>query len=255
MKQLVKKILCLSLALLVAITAVPVTAEAAVTYSKNQTLYRTGTGTSYSSIYVSGLTKSQTIKKSSVKSSNTSVAVPWYLEKSTSSYSYKTDYYDSNIKPYSNSDSSYSYYIGLQLKKNGTSTISFKIGSKTYQSKITVKSYVNPLKTVTITGVNGGKNVASKLNKSAYNYDLKLTKTTKNAEVTVKPKSGWKIVSVEVENSDTGDYHRVYNYGTKGVSNATLKLGTLTKGKKVTLRINCQDANGTGLWCYYYINN
>lgn len=255
MKQSIKKILCLSLAFLIAVTAMPMTAEAAVTYSKSQTLYRTGTGTSYSSIYVSGLTKSQTIKKSSVKSSDTSVAAPWYLEKTTSAYSYKTDYFDENMKPYSNSSSSYGYYIGLQLKKNGTSTISFTIGSKTYQSKITVKSYTNPLKTVTMTGVSGGKNIASKLDKSAYNYDLKLTKTTKNAVVTVKPNKGWKIASIEVENSDTGDSYRVYNYGGKGVTNASLKLGTLTKNKKITLRINCQDASGTNLWCYYYINN
>ena len=253
MKQLVKKVFAAALALTVMFTMLaPVTAEAAVTYNKSQTLYRTSkSGTSYTGIQVSGLTKSQTIKKSSVKSDKTSVAKPWYLERST--YSYKTEYFSSNMT--GNDYNSYSYYIGLELKKAGKAKISFKIGSKTYTSTVTVKNYTNPLSSVTVTGVNSGKNIASKLNSSNYCYNLKLTKTTKNAVVKVKPKSGWKVTSINVENSQTGDTMSISNYGTKGVSNASLKVGTLTKNKRVTLRITCVDKTGASVYMNYYINN
>ncbi len=257
MKQLVKKVFVAALALTVMFTMLaPATAEAAVTYNKSQTLYRTSkSGTSYTSIYISNLTKSQTIKKTSVKSDKTSVAKPWYLSRSISSY--KTEYFSSNMT--GDSNNYYSYDIGLELKKAGKAKISFKIGSKTYTSTVTVKNYTNPLSSVTITGVNGGKNIASKLSSSSSCSTLKLTKTTRNAVVKVKPKSGWKVTSISVENSQTGDTMSVSNYNyfgpTKGISNASLKLGTLTKNKKVTLRINCVDKTGASMNVAYYINN
>lgn len=253
MKQLVKKVFAATLALTVMFTMLaPVTAEAAVTYNKSQTLYRTSkSGTSYSGIQVSGLTKSQTIKKTSVKSDKTSVVKPWYLERSTSSY--KTEYFSSNMTGYSYNY--YSYYIGLELKKAGTAKVSFKIGNKTYKTTIKVKNYTNPLSSVTLTGVNSGKNIASKMNSSNYCSTLKLTKTTRNAVVKVKPKSGWKVTSINVENSQTGDTMSISNYGTKGVSNASLKVGTLTKNKRVTLRITCVDKTGASVYMNYYINN
>ena len=253
MKQLVKKVFAAALALTVMFTMLaPVTAEAAVTYNKSQTLYRTSkSGTSYTGIQVSGLTKSQTIKKTSVKSDKTSVVKPWYLERSTSSY--KTEYFSSNMTGYSYNY--YSYYIGLELKKAGTAKVSFKIGNKTYKTTIKVKNYTNPLSSVTLTGVNSGKNIASKMNSSNYCSTLKLTKTTRNAVVKVKPKSGWKVTSINVENSQTGDTMSISNYGTKGVSNASLKVGTLTKNKRVTLRITCVDKTGASVYMNYYINN
>lgn len=253
MKQLVKKVFAAALALTVMFTMLaPVTAEAAVTYNKSQTLYRTSkSGTSYMTIYVSGLTKSQTIKKSSVKSNKTGVARPWYLSRSISSY--KTEYFSNNVKEDSNNY--YSYGIGLELKKAGKAKISFKIGSKTYTSTVTVKNYTNPLSSVTITGVNGGKNIASKLNSSSSCSTLKLTKTTRNAVVKVKPKSGWKVTSINVENSQTGDTMSISNYGNKGVSNASLKLGTLTKNKSVIVRIYCADKTGAPMSVSYHINN
>lgn len=253
MKQLVKKVFAAALALTVMFTMLaPATAEAAVTYSKSQTLYRTiKSGSSYTGISVGGLSKSQTIKKSSVKSSKTSVAKPWYLARSTSSY--KTEHFSSNMTGFGYN--SYSYTIGLELKKAGKAKISFKIGNKTYTSTVTVKNYTNPLSSVTVTGVNSGKNIASRLNSSSSCSTLKLKKTTKNAVVKVKPKSGWKITNISVENSQTGDTMSISNYGNKGVSNASLKLGTLTKNKKVTLRINCVDKTGASVYVDYNINN
>lgn len=258
MRIIAKKCKGLALALVLTVVCaafVPVTADAAVSYPKEQTLYMTSTsGNSYLSFYVGGLKKSETIGKSSVKSSDKKICAPWYLERATSTYSYKTQYYDGQ-KPYSSSSSSYGYYIGLQAKKTGTAKISFKVGSKTYTSKVKFKKYTNPLKTVKISGVNNGNNVASKLKNSNYCSTLKLTKTTKNATVTVKPNSGWKVQSIEVYNGQTGDTIRVSNYGTKGVSNATLNVGTLKAKSYLRVYITCVDSNGTSLSCNYYINN
>lgn len=88
------------------------------------------------------------------------------------------------------------YYISLKFKKTGTTTVSYKIGKKTYKTKVTVYPYTNPLKKVKMTKVNGNKNISDKLDKSRIASAIKLTKKVENCKLTLEANNGWKITSV-----------------------------------------------------------
>lgn len=212
-------------------------------------------GESIRSISVSNLKKSQTIDKSSIKSDNTSVAKPYYLSRNTNEYSYKTEYFDKNQKPYSNSYKNYSYNIGLRLAKTGNAKISFKIkGISAKQSvKVKVKPYVNPVKSLKISGVSG--NLKSKTNASAYVSNIKMTKTTAKAAVEVSAAKGWKVASVEVYDTTNDKTTRTYSYS-KPVSKDTLYVGKLTKNKPYRVEIEfVNTSDNSSLYCNYHINS
>lgn len=249
-----KKLFAMALAVTVAVTAVPV--SAAPTYSKDQTLYMTSSsaGSSYASVSIQNLTKSQTIAKSSVKTSNSKVAKLYYLERSTSDYSYKTDYFEKGMNSYEGGSKSYSYHIGLKLQKAGTANISFTIkgikGKKTI--KVTVKKYANPVSSMKISGISGDLKNKTKSSNSVSN--LKLTKTTKNAAVSVKANKGWKIQAVQLYDVANDCTTRMYSYS-KPVSSAKLNVGTLTKNKAYRVEVTfVNSSSGSTLYCYYYIN-
>ena len=265
MNKLGKKFLGLVLAAAIAVTALSPMAVSASEpqISEKQTIYRTSSksgSASYQSISVYDLAKSDTIKKSTVKSSNTAVAKLYALEKYNSSYSSKTQYYDSSMKDSDYSYNDYAYYIRLKLLKAGTTNVSFKIGSKSYKTSVTVKNYVNPLSSVKITGINSGKNIASKLKKQN-SANLTLKKTTKNAVINLKAKSGWKITDVSLDHmKDNGTYssnderYSYYSYG-EGKSTVALRVGTLTGKEEYRVTISMRNAsNGGYLTMYYNIN-
>lgn len=258
MKQLTKRLLAFAMALTLVCTIAPLTAEAAPNYDKTQTIYMTAKDEMYSSvqaILISNLTKSQTINKSSIKSTNKNIVEPYYVNKMTNTYSYEYKYMDSKLKDNKYSGANYYSNIGLRMKKKGTATISFKIGSKTYKSKITVKAYENPIKTANIAGIKNGKstNLASKTKNSNY-ANLKLTSTKKNAVVKFTANSGWKITSVEVADEDNTVY-RMSN-SDKPVTTASMNVGTLTKNKRVSVRVYFTNTKTKGtLECCYFINS
>lgn len=250
------KLLATVMAAAVVVTAVPATAMAAPLYNKSQVLYMTNTsGESYRSISVSNLKKSQTIDKSSIKSDNTSVAKPYYLSRYTNEYSYKTEYFDKNQKPYSNSGKNYSYTIGLKLAKTGTANVSFKIkGISAKQSvKVNVKKYVNPVKSLKISGVSG--DLKSRTKTSAYIYNVKMTKTTSKAAVEVSAAKGWKISEISVYDTTNDKYTKTYSYS-KPVSKDTLYVGKLTKNKPYRVEVEfVNTSDNSSLYCYYYLNS
>lgn len=265
MNKLGKKLLGLALAAAMAVSALSPMAVSAAgpSVQANQTVYQTAKSGSSStqSIYVYDLTKSQTIKKSTVKSSDSKVAKLYALQKSTYSTSDKTEYYESGMKDSNYSYNDYSYLIRLRLLKAGKTTVSFKIGSKTYKTNLTVMGYTNPLSSVKITGINKGKSVASKLNKQN-SANLTLKKTAKNAVISLKAKKGWKITDVSMTYyKDNGGYsysnerYSYYSYG-EGKSSVALRVGNLVGKGKYNVNISMKNtSNGGYLNCSYYINN
>ena len=254
MKKIIQKAAALALTLAVLVTAVPVSVMAAPYVPENQTVYRYGKGVTSTSIYVGGLSKSQTIKKSSVKSSDPSVVKPGYLQKSSNSYNYQTEYFD-NTAPTKTGSDNYSYSIGLKLLKKGSSRISFMIGNKKYETAVNVKDYTNPIKTVKIAGLKNGKstNLASKLN-SMNMTNLKLTKNKSDAVVEVSVKSGWKLTSIELYSPKESAYYSVRNYA-KGVNGAKLHVGTLKKNQPYQVKLEFKNTKDNGtITSYYYIN-
>ncbi len=139
-------------------------------------------------ITVEGLSKSQKIAKSSLKSSNSGVI---RME--------KISYYKN--KKLRNAS------LQFSIKKPGTSIISFKIGNKKYQTKIIARKYVNPVKSLVIPGIKDGNktNLANLSSASKYGTivsSLKPTKSTKNAKIQIEAKKGWKIQSTFGYNMD-----------------------------------------------------
>lgn len=137
------------------------------------------------------------------------------------------------------------YVIELKLKKPGTTTVSYKIGSKTYKTKITVAKYINPLKSVKITKVKSGKNIANKLIKSSTASAIKLSKTIKNSKLTLQAKSGWKIASV------SGSFAECTGLlwgGSK--SKLTIKLPDFKKGNEIRITMKNTKTGGT-ITCKY----
>lgn len=238
MKAFVKRISVVFMALLLTVTMIPAAAEAAVSAPSSTTVYRTTkTGTSSVSIYVSGLTSKQSIAKSSVKSSKSSVAAPYSVTNSSSTS--KTQYWNGS-KDYSSSSRYGS--ISLTAKKAGTSTVSYKIGSKTYKTKLTVKNYVNPVKSLTVSGISG--NLASKF--KSYSWaNAKIASSKSNGTVKVTAASGWKITSVDLYNSKTGISRSVSAYGAP-VSSATLYTGSMKKGTAGYVSVSLRNTKNGG---------
>lgn len=82
------------------------------------------------------------------------------------------------------------YYIWLKAQRAGTATVSMKLKGKIYKTKVTVKKYINPVKSVKIgnTVLSGAKfNSASVINLSYAKFANKKVKTT------VALKKGWKL--------------------------------------------------------------
>ena len=86
---------------------------------------------------------------------------------------------------------SQTYYTILAVpKKAGTATVSFKCQGKTYKIKVTVKKYVNPVKSVKI----GATTVSGSRFKSSSETSLSYAKfAEKKVKTTVTLAKGWKL--------------------------------------------------------------
>jgi len=212
LKRIISGLLVVAMAAgMFALAPVKETEAASMTYDKKVTVYlldKSGKSSGYNYDGIGVENPSKSIKLSSLKSSRSSVATVTGVD---------------NYGDYS--------YIEFKAKKPGTTTITFKVGSKKYTSKVTVKNYTNPAKTVKISGVSKGKNIASKTKKKTYAYNLKLSKTTKKAKLKVKAKSGWKLMDVFVYDNTKSTpktvVEKFYDNGT--TKQKTLSLGTLKK--------------------------
>lgn len=83
-------------------------------------------------------------------------------------------------------------FLYVYPKKAGTTTVSFKVNSKTYKTKVTVRKYTNAISSVKI-----GKTTlsSSKFNTSSV-CNLSYSKfANKKSTVTIKLKKGWKLVN------------------------------------------------------------
>ena len=232
MKKMMKKMTALMIMAAVIITlAMPAMAD--ISYNKTATFYmqphKTSAGNSNGtgSIYINGLTGSERLKKATVKNLAPSVVKLDYINNYT--YTQNKVYSDKTADIY------------FSLMKPGTSTISFKIGSTTYKSKVKVLKYVNPLSSLTITGINGGKTIHKNFNKDTQ-PDYKISKTIPNAKVTAKARKGWDIVTVSI-NRDSSSGTKTYR-SYSGLSDCTLRNARITKGSyaRITARNKSNNA-------------
>lgn len=188
----VKKLFVVMLALTMLFTALPVQAASSLEVPKslNYTLYSSKDASNNAS---------KTRKKSIV----------WVPSKVTSLKSSKK-----SVATVTQSKAAGSgRFIYVNLKKAGTTTISFKYKSKTYKTKITVKKYVNPVSSVKI----GSTTLSSSTFKNSSEASLKYSKfANKKVKVSVKLKPGWKLVRSMMQDGwvvSTGPY---FDYALSG---------------------------------------
>jgi hypothetical protein len=244
MKKLTKKFAAFALALVTALTAVPLTAQAAVSAPAKTTTYRTSKSTNYPELVqftVSGLSKSDEVKK--VKSSKASVATPYLIEYHSSSWSVEDDQTGGK-----DSGSNYNALIQSWIQKAGTTNISYTIGKKKYTTKVTIKNYTNPLESLKITGVQNGTNLANLADKSTDPSPLSLSNDQEDATISISAKSGWTITYAALEGSTTYSVSPL----NKGLSSATLRVGTLEKDSYYFVSVNLENTKDGGTLSIVY---
>lgn len=106
-------------------------------------------------------------------------------------------------KPYIDSTGKIRVYF---FKKAGTATISFKIGSQTLSTTITVKKYSNPVSTFKV----GKKSFTSKF-KSTTECNYFHTNKITNQTVTINAAKGWKISSIYIKYGSSSYSSGYYN--------------------------------------------
>lgn len=251
MKSNMRKIATLLLVVALMLSVIPAQqadAASGIYYSKKVTKYLGTDWNDQGYLTISNMTTKQ--KVTSVKSSDTSVVeiitVGKYKNVSTT---IKANASEGEKKGKSSYADATIIYKG---KKPGKSVISFKIGSKTYKSTITVKKRPNALKSVKITGINGGKDLASALNKSADCYINIKSNDVKKAKLSVTAAKGWKVTSVEFTNN-TSRYYKGYYYIPK--TTKSLTFGKLIKEDYYHVYITCEDANHNTISYTIYLDS
>ena len=215
-----------------------------VMYEKNQ----------IANLYIDDLAAAETISSADVTSSKSSVA---------SIYSITREEQESETEVVENDEvtddsNTYSYTISIKLKKKGTTVISYKIGTETYSTTVKVVKYTNPIKTLKITGVKSGKNIASKTKTNNY-VNFKGVKKS-GSKLSITPKSGWTVEKITFSCSDTGETKTWKNYVKKsGVKTAKVissaSLGTLKKDYTYLIDITLVNSKGVRETVNYCISS
>ena len=170
------------------------------------------------SIYVYGLSSKDRPDPASVESENPAVAEIDYERMSEAV-----------------SDSDFDRFeIGLIIRGKGKTFVNYRIGEKSYKTKIVVKGsisapegakYVCPVKSLSISNVAGGTELAGWFQKSGFASGL-ACEYADNAVLKVQGKHGWKVNFVGLS-EDYGDFCRNRHYGVKPANSLTLELGEL----------------------------
>lgn len=162
-----------------------------------------------------------------------------------------------NYEDYQSETDSIRRYANIRFRPlaAGTATITAKVGSQTLSKKITVYNYTNPLKSLVISGIEGGKNLASKFKKTSSVTGAALTKNTTIKKITAKAASGWVITNMQITSNREDDYANHYHSYRNSPTKATLKCAmTLEKGKYHYVYINLVNkSNGGSISLHYSI--
>lgn len=236
-----------------------VNAASKVSYPEKKVVYQTEkNGGGYVSFSINSIPKNQKVLK--VTSSKTSVAKPHSISEDNSTYSYK--YFDKDMSKYDYSDTYRSANITLRTPKNGTATISYRIGKsnksyKTYKTKLSIYAYENPIKSLTISGVNDGKSLASafKTGNGAYENTKPVAKDQSNAKINVTANTNWKVTSISFSNY-YDDSHMYINYPQNSArKKLSLPVGELKTGQGGYVNIGLYNTKTGGTQnCTYRIS-
>lgn len=168
------------------------------------TIYKPAGGI-YASFKLNDFVKLKTLSSSSKN------ITPTEYYYSCDKYSQGYEVVNGKVKERKSSNKGY-ITVHLECKKFGSANIKFKSGNTNYTVPVKLKKYVNPLKSLTITNVNKGKNISKKFDEEPTIYDLYALKLSKSGKVKLSAtaKGGWEITSVRLVNRKHND--RTYNH-------------------------------------------
>ena len=154
----------------------------------------------------------------------------------------------------------YNYHLSVRVASEGNFKISYKIGDKSYSIKVNVVPYKNPIKSITLTGVNNGKNFASLTKNGPPTKTLKLASKTNDAKLKVTTASGWVVRGVTIEDTKTHEQISRQIMDSKGgYSSLTLYCDTLKTGRTynvmVTLWKDTKSMYGSTMGFFYTIKS
>ena len=143
------------------------------------------------------------------------------------------------------------YSAVLMAKKTGTAIITYKVNGVAHTLTVNIKSWVNPIKSIKMTGVKGGKNLVKK---SANTADFRLNSDVKKATLKIVPASGWDINYLRVFDSTTGTYQEISNMF-MGMKSASLNWGKLERSHSYSIYASFYNEKlSVSEQIYYYIN-
>lgn len=226
----------------------PMTVSAKVTYEKEQVLYMSSKShymSSYATLNVSCTKSSEKIKKSSVKISKATVAemVAIVRGQQKSQTEFFSNYGQDQVQ------TRYDYQLNLRLLNPGKTKLSFKVGEKKHTITLNVKAYTNPIKKLTITGVSGGKNLASKFDYANYCPDLNVPAKVNKATINVTANRNWKIVGIVFADAQNSESYAYQNSGVMTKAKGKLSVGTLRPGRVYECSVMLRHKNGGIISC------
>ena len=123
----------------------------------------------------------------------------------------------------------YFYELSLFVEREGTATVRYSVDGTPYTVNLTITRPVNPLKSVTITGVNNGKNLAE-VNDTYYDKVSQSANTVKKAKLKVAASEGWVIRELHMYDESTGFQRgKVDTNFSNTLKTATINWGKLQK--------------------------
>ncbi len=217
-----RRILCIALvAMMLCAAAIPACAA-------TKTLYLSDKDSDYSWFWFELGNFAKGSKVTNVKSSNNSVLSLSRVEIN------KSNYINYANKKYSSSN--VSVYVEGRVRKKGSAKINYKVNGKAKSQAVSVKSYVNPVKTFTLTGISSA-NLKSQFANGGYAYRDALTKDTGAGLLKVAAASGWKIESAHFRDEDTGMEYEFYAWN-KPVSSVKLHVPAMKAGVRYYVYVN-----------------
>lgn len=136
------------------------------------------------------------------------------------------------------------YNVKVACTKPGTGTLTYKVGTKTYKINIVVEPYKNHVKTLTITGLNSGRNLASLTKNQVFpSKNLTLSQTTKSVKAQLTANSGWLVTRMEIYDLTANTSRILIN--NKGASSMTLACGTLNVKHNYQLFVAYRSTDGS----------
>lgn len=249
MKKITKRMFGLIAVLMLTVSMIPSAAMAAtVPGSIVQYMGSLSNGSS-AVLSILDLTSKQSVELSSVKVSNSKVLKLDYVYNGFGSGT--TKYVNGENSKFSNKYAD----IVLQIKNAGTSTVSYKLGSKTYKTTVKILKYQNPIKSIEFFGIKNGssKNLAGLL-KNSSTANVKLTKSLSNQKIKVTAATGWKITNISLYCQDTGISYYYSGYDTPKTT-VSLNVDSVNKGNSYSVNVSfINTKNGADMMVAYYVN-